>query len=66
MSITLIKSRGTLIHILTLSVAGALSVPLGQVLRHSEPALGLVVCVPQLAAAVTMGTACGEQDLVTL
>ena len=51
---------------LTLSVASALLVPLGQVLRHSEPALCLITCVPWLAVAVTTGTACGDQDLGTL
>ena len=50
---------------LTLSVASALLVPLGQVLRHSEPALCFITCVPRLAAAVTTGTACGDQDPVT-
>ena len=52
--------------ILTLSIASALLVHLGHVLRHSEPALSFAVCVPQLAAAVTTGTACGEQDLNTV
>ena len=57
----------TLFHMLrTLSVASALLVPLGQVLRHSEPALCLIVCVPQLTATVTTGTACGEQVLGTV
>ena len=51
---------------LTLSVASALLVPLGQVLRHSEPALCLITCVPWLAVAVTTGTACGDQDLGTI
>jgi len=49
-----------------LSVAGALVVSLGHILRHSEPAVSLAVCIPYLAVAVTTGTACGEQDLVTL
>ena len=51
-----------ILYMCTFSVASALLVPLGQVLRHSEPALCLIVCVPRLAAAVTTGTACGEQD----
>ena len=51
---------------LTFSVASALLVPLGQVLRHSEPALCLIICVPWLAAAVTTGTACAEQGLGTI
>ena len=53
-------------HICTFSVTSALLVPLGQVLRHSEPALCLIVCVPRLAVAVTTGTVCGKQDLGTV
>ena len=55
-----------IVRICTFSVSSALLVPLGHVLRHSEPTLYCTVCVPRLAVAVTTGTACGEQDLGTI
>ena len=61
----IILQKNTIFH-LTLSVASALPVSLGQVLRHSEPALCIITGVPRLAAAVTTGTACGDQDLGTI